>query len=217
VNRLAVRTLLAFLAALTILVAVMAGASALGLRRSVMQWDQARQVQVEALAVEILQRRPAAETVQVPFNIPLAVYDETGSLVFTNRAEWSPGRGGGTGTRTPLSDGDRVVGSYRAGDMRFRASAVNETFLRSLRWTLGMGLAVAFALSVPFALIFSRSLSSPAVRLAAGLDRIARVPRRWRASRARPTALPGSWSASRTCAGSGSPTSPTTCARQWPR
>jgi two-component system sensor histidine kinase BaeS len=186
-NRLVVRTLLAFLAALTILVAVMATASLLGFRRSVQEWDQARRAQLEALAEEILLTRPAAADVRVTDNTPLFVYDADGALVFSNRAEGGQGRGGGgkgggggTGTaseRIPLFANGRLIGSYHAGEMRFRSDAANNSLLESLRWNLWLGLGLAFVISVPFALLFSRSLSAPAVRVARSLDRIIRGER----------------------------------------
>jgi two-component system sensor histidine kinase BaeS len=68
--------------------------------------------------------------------------------------------------------------------MRFENDAANSRFLSSLRLTIGLGLALAVIIAVCFALLFSRSLSAPAILLARGLDRLShgdlsvRVPER---------------------------------------
>jgi len=68
----------------------------------------------------------------------------------------------------------RVLGYYRSGMMQFENDAANSRFLNSLRLTIGLGLVLALFIAVPFALLFSRSLSRPAVILAHGLERISR-------------------------------------------
>ena len=169
-NRLFVRTLLTILGALVILVGVLAGLTVVGLRRSLGEWDRARGGQMEALALQILHQRPAA--VDVPGGVPLFVYDATGKLVFSNRGEGARRRS--ADQPTPIRTDGRLEGYYLAGEMRFVSDAANRRFIESLRRSLWVGLGLSLAIAAAFGLLFSRSLSAPAVRLAGALDSIAR-------------------------------------------
>lgn len=167
-NGLFARTLLTILGALLILVAVLAVLTSLGLRRSLGEWDRARGAQMSELALRVLRERPAA--VSVPDNAPLFVFDADGNLVFSNRGEGARRRAGEN--PTPVVSGGSVVGYYLAGEAQFRNDAANARFIESLRRSLWAGLGLSLAIAVAVALLFSRSLSAPATRVARSLDRI---------------------------------------------
>jgi two-component system sensor histidine kinase BaeS len=191
VNRLFVRTLITVLAALLILIAVMAVVSVLGFHRSLDEWARARTRQLEETARQILLHFPDPASVAVPEEVPLFVYDAERQLIFSNRGEGGRRRatGGsapqaGQGDLIPVEEHGKLLGYYRSALMRFENDAANSRFLDSLSLTVGLGLALAVIIAVCFALLFSRSLSRPAVLLSRGLDRISsgelavRVPER---------------------------------------
>ena len=172
-----VRTLITVLAALVILVAVMAAVSVVGFQRSLGEWTRAKTLQLEEAAREILLRFPNPVTTPVPEDVPLFVYNAREELIFSNRGEGGRRRGGSAfqGTEGDLiaveEQGD-LLGYYHIGKMQFENDAANNRFLNSLRLTIWLGLALALVIAVPFTLLFSRSLSRPAVLLSRGLDRI---------------------------------------------
>lgn len=172
-----VRTLITVLAALVILVAVMAAVSVVGFQRSLGEWTRAKTLQLEEAAREILLRFPNPVTTPVPEDVPLFVYNAREELIFSNRGEGGRRRGGSAfqGTEGDLiaveEQGD-LLGYYHTGKMQFENDAANNRFLNSLRLTIWLGLALALVIAVPFTLLFSRSLSRPAVLLSRGLDRI---------------------------------------------
>jgi len=169
-NRLFVRTLLTILGALLILVTLLTVGTALSLRRSVGEWDRVRLGQQETLAVRILREGSAA--VNVPEDTPLFVFDTEGRLVYSNRGEGARRRLGER-PRPVLADGG-LLGYYLAGEAHFGNDAANVRFLDSLYRSLWAGLGLSLAIAAAFALLFSRSLASPAVRLSRALDRITR-------------------------------------------
>ena len=185
-KRLFVRTLVAVLAALLVLIAVMSSVSALGFCRSLEQWNRTRSGPLEQAAREILLRYPQTISVVVPENAPLFVYDADKRLIFSNRGEGarrrSEAEASASGVSQPEHDGEwidivqegRLLGYYRSGMMHFENDAANSRFLDSLRLTIGLGLLLALLIAVPFALVFSRSLSKPAVILSHGLECISR-------------------------------------------
>jgi len=179
VKHLFVRTLITVVSALVILVAVMAVVSAVGFRRSLGEWTQAKTLQLEEVAREILLRFPDPVTTPVPEDVPLFVYNAEGQLIFSNRGEGGRRRSsssaadqGVQGDRVALEEGGDLLGYYHTGKMQFQNDAANNRFLNSLRLTIWLGLAMALVIAVPFALLFSLSLSRPAVVLSRGLDRI---------------------------------------------
>ncbi len=179
-NRLFVRTLITVLSALLILIAVMAAVSVVGFRRSLDEWERARTQQLEETARQILLRFPdPAPEIAIPEGAPLFVYDAERQLIFTNRGEGGRRRTAGPATLqagqgdlVAVEDKGKLLGYYRSGLMRFENDAANSRFLDSLRLTIGLGPALAVIIAVCFALLFSRSLSAPAVLLSRGLDRI---------------------------------------------
>jgi two-component system sensor histidine kinase BaeS len=180
VNRLFVRTLITVLAALLVLIAVMGVVSVAGFRRSLDEWERAKTGQLEEIARQILGHYPdPAQELSVPEDIPLFVYDAEKNLIFSNRGEGGKRRSTGAiqaqqGDLVPIEEGGRLLGYYRSAHFRFENDAANSRFLDSLRMTIGLGLALAVVIAVCFALVFSRSLSAPAVLLSRALDRITR-------------------------------------------
>jgi len=179
VKHLFVRTLVTVLSALVILVVVMAVVSTVGFRRSLDEWTQAKTLQLEEAAREILLRFPDPATTPVPEDVPLFVYNARKELIFSNRGEGGRRRSsssaadqGVQGDLVALEEKGDLLGYYHTGKMQFENDAANNRFLNSLRLTIWLGLALALVIAVPFALLFSRSLSRPAVVLSRGLDRI---------------------------------------------
>ena len=172
-NRLFVRTLLTFFLALLILVGVMAVVLIWAFRRSLSEWDRATEAQIEVLAGKIIARYPDISAVEVPEDPPLFVYDAEGELIFSNREEAGRRRGSsGPSELIPIEEDGIAVGFYHAGKMQFRNDAANNRFFESISRTIWLGLMIALVTSVPFAMIFSRGLTTPAIRVAFGLDRI---------------------------------------------
>lgn len=180
-KRLFVRTLITLLAALLILTAVMATVSILGFSRSLDEWERARSLQLEKTARQILENYPEPPPAAVPEDLPLFVYDTERRLIFSNRGEGGRRRAAaeataqtGQGDLVAIEEQGRLAGYYRSTLMRFENDAANSRFLDSLRLTIGLGLILAVIIAMGFALVFSRSLSAPAVLLSRALDRISR-------------------------------------------
>ena len=175
-KRLFVRTLITLLVALVILMAVMAAVAAAGYKRSLDEWTQARMRQFAAIAQEIILAFPDSVSISIPDDTPLFVYDAHEELVFSNRGDPDRRRSGaGAGDHGELIEvrhADVIIGYYRTGGMQFQNDAANSSFLESLRRTAWLDLVLALMIAVPLALLFSRSLTNPAILLARGLDRI---------------------------------------------
>ena len=191
VNRLFVRTLVTVLSALLVLIAVMAVVSVLGFSRSLNEWERTRTRQLEETARRIIQTYPEAVSVAIPEDVPLFIYDAERQLIFSNRGEGARRRAESSGIvqgrqseLVAIQEDGRLLGYYRSTQMRFENDAANLRFLNSLRLTVMLELGLAVIIAACFALLFSRSLSAPAVLLSRGLDRIthgdlsARVPER---------------------------------------
>jgi two-component system sensor histidine kinase BaeS len=171
-NRLFVRTLLAFLAALGLLAGLQTAAWFVGFHRSLSVWDRARSEALAETALRVLRSDATLDTEAIPAEPPLAVYDAAGRLVFSNRA-FRGGRGAG-GELRPLRVGESLVGYDRGGRMQFQADAANERFAESLQTSAWIGAGGALVIAILAGLLFSRGLTRPAVAVAEGLERIAR-------------------------------------------
>jgi len=191
VNRLFIRTLITVLSALMVLIAVMAVVAVVGFSRSLNEWERARTRQLVETAGQILLNYPKPISVSVPEDVPLFIYDAQKQLIFSNRGEGARRRAGSSaaaqgqqGELIPIEENSKLLGYYRSTLMRFENDAANMRFLDSLRLTIMLGLVLAVIIAVCFALLFSRSLSAPAVLLSRGLDRIShgdlsvRIPER---------------------------------------
>ena len=178
-NRLFTRTLITVLSALLVLIAVMAVVSVAGFRRSLNEWERARTRQLEETARQILLNYPNPISVSVPEDVPLFIYDAQRQLIFSNRGEGARRRAESSGLvqghqsdLVAIEEDGKLLGYYRSALMRFENDAANVRFLDSLRLTVVLGLILAVVIAACFALLFSRSLSAPAVLLSRGLDRI---------------------------------------------
>ena len=178
-NRLFTRTLITVLSALLVLIAVMAVVSVAGFRRSLNEWERARTRQLEETARQILLHYPNPVSVSVPEDVPLFIYDAQRQLIFSNRGEGARRRAESSGLvqghqsdLVAIEEDGKLLGYYRSALMRFENDAANVRFLDSLRLTVVLGLILAVVIAACFALLFSRSLSAPAVLLSRGLDRI---------------------------------------------
>lgn len=193
------RTTRAFLAALTILFALMAAGVVIGVGLSARGWTASRNrdtgvflrslVLASYRAVGVLDSA-AIERATLPYldeSTFLFVFDADGGLVFAwrrgERLEPSVGDGGpaesflrrhaAEAAPVDLRDGDRLVGRVAAGVLSFADEETGRRFLETLAIVGGAGAAVSFVLAVAVAFRFSSRLSRHAAGLAAGLSRIA--------------------------------------------
>jgi len=171
-NRLFVRTLVAFLVALVLLAGLQTGAWFWGFRRSESAWAQVRSEAVAETALRILRGDSSLDRETIPAEPPLAIYDPGGTLVFSNRG-FRGGRGAGTEPR-PVVDQGRLLGYYTTGRMQFQTDTANQRFVESLRRTFWIGAAASLLIAVAAGVLFTRGLTGPAIRVAEGLEKIAR-------------------------------------------
>jgi two-component system sensor histidine kinase BaeS len=165
------RNLLAFLAALLILIAMVTLVFFLGFSMSLREWSRDKSSEVQGFARDLLMGKPVSGS--IPEETTFVVYDAAGNLIYSNRG---PGRIRQIEERELLSveQGGEVLGSYYAGTPHFRNDAANDRFIRSMTRVVWVSLLGAFVLSLLFSLLLSKSLSAPSRRVAAGLDRMSR-------------------------------------------
>ncbi len=171
-NRLFVRTLFAFFLALLLLAGLQTVAWLSGFRRSVSIWNRARTEAAADTALRLLRRDPSLERADIPAEPPLAVYDPSGRLLFANRG-FGAARGAGA-EAVPVLEKGVLLGYYRTGRMQFQADTANRRFLESLRGAFWVGASASLVIAVLAGLFFSRGLTQPAIRVAEGLERMAR-------------------------------------------
>ena len=164
-NTLLVRTLLAFLAALLILLAIMSLILFWGFQRSLETWSRSRQTAIEELVAERL--RGEENTISVDGS--LFIYDASKELVYSNRGR---GRNVDPADITPIEIGGQIRGYYYTGIQHFQSDSANLHFIESLGRTLWLAFAVSFLIALVAAVLFSRSLAAPARAVASGLQRI---------------------------------------------
>ena len=194
------RTLRAFLAALVVLLALLAGAVVAGVGLSARSWTASRNRETGAFlrSLVLMSYRSTgsleAEAIAgatLPYldeSTFLFVFDLDSRIVFAwRRGERLDTAGGGQGglarnflvrhaaeaAPVELRDGDRVIGSVAAGVLSFADEAAGRRFLETLAVVGGIGAVVSFLLAVAVAFLFSSRLSHHAAGLAAGLERIA--------------------------------------------
>ncbi len=165
------RTFLAFLAILAVLLLVLGGALVAGYNRSISAWSEHRIRTIEDSARQILAGRPAAE-VPLPQDIPVFIYGADEGLVASNRGVGRR-RDAEHSDRVPIRTADGIVGYYSVGATAFRNDAANRILLESLLRAAVSGSLAAFAVAAAAAWLFARSLSTPAARVARGIDSIA--------------------------------------------
>ena len=168
-------TIVAFMAALTVFVLIIAIILFWGYNRSIADWNQEKQNGIEEYVRAVI----AAESLEsidysIPADIPLFVYDDSRNLLYSNRGA---GRKreleGYRQDLIPVMQNSKIAGYYYSGVFHFRNDQANDQFLNSMGRIIWAGFFVSFIIALLFALFFSRSLSSPAETVAKGLDRIA--------------------------------------------
>lgn len=166
------RTFVAFLVILAVLLLVLGGALFAGYNRSLSAWSEHRLQSIEDAARQILAGRPTAE-VPLPQDIPVFVYDPDGFLVASNRGVGRR-RDAEHSNRVPIRTAAGTVGYYSVGATAFRSDAANRSLIESLLRAAVIGSFGASAAAAVAAWLFARSLSTPAARVARGIDSIAR-------------------------------------------
>ncbi len=166
-----VRTLLAFLVALLVMVASLAAVLQLGFRRSIQDWNRARLAEVERFAEAVL--RGEADQQRPPENVPVFVFDPARELVYTNRGQARRLQGEDAPPLAPVERAGKLLGYYYTTPSHFLEDQANERLLHTMRRAVLAGLGISLGVSLLFALGFSRSLSAPAVEVARGIDRLA--------------------------------------------
>ncbi len=164
-NTLLFRTLLAFLAALLILLGIMSLVLYLGFQRSLEAWSRSRAATVEEIVRDVLE----GSTQAVSFDGSLFVYDSTKALVYSNRGR---GRNVQPDDMIPLEIDGQLLGYYYTGTQHFQSDAANQRFLESLGQTLWLAFGVSFLIALVAAVLFSRSLAAPAKAVASGLKKV---------------------------------------------
>jgi two-component system sensor histidine kinase BaeS len=194
------RTLGAFFAALVVLLALLAGAVAVGVQMSARGWTASRNRETSAFLQSLvlasyrsagsLDAQAIARTT-LPYlddSTFLFVFGLDSRIVFAwRRGERLDPAGGGDGglarnflrrhaadvKPVGLLDGGRVIGSVAAGVLSFGEEAAGRSFLETLAVVGGAGASVSFLLAAGVAFLFSSRLSRYAAGLAQGLERIA--------------------------------------------
>ena len=165
------RTFIAFISSFAVLLVVLGGALVAGYNHSLSTWSARRVLMVEEAARRIL--TGAAETGDaIPQDIPVFVYDRHGTLVVTNRGVGRR-REGEQDERMPVRENDTLLGYFSVGTTAFRNDAANRALAQSLVRAAAAGAVAAFGAAMVAAWGFARSLTSPAARVAEGIDSIA--------------------------------------------
>ncbi|GAB6089954.1 sensor histidine kinase [Spirochaeta dissipatitropha] len=164
------RTFLAFLASFLVMICILAAALTIGYRQATSVWSERRSGMIEQNARQILQTRQGGT--ELPIDIPFTVYDSEGNVIASNRGEGRR-REAPMGPPTPLRQNEGIVGYYSAGNPVFRNDAANQALADSMFMTAIIGSIAALIAAAGAAWIFTRSLTSPAARIAQGLDSIA--------------------------------------------
>lgn len=169
------RTLIAFVTSFAVLLVVLSGALVAGYNYSLSTWSARRVAMVEEGARRILSRDSAAgeEGAQelIPQDVPVFVYDRDGRVIASNRGVGR--RREHDEERIPVRENGALRGYYSVGSTAFRNDAANRALTESLLRAAAAGAVAAFGAALVTAWGFARSLTSPAARVAEGIDSIA--------------------------------------------
>jgi two-component system sensor histidine kinase BaeS len=159
--------------ALLILVSITTAVFLLGYKQSLDAWSRNKQSKVGEAVEKVLTGSTGAEDLMLPDDIPLFIYDASGNLIYSNRGQ---GRHKQTEDEDLISvvKDNEIIGYYYSGLLHFRNDSANESFIQSMTGIVWLSLLSALTLSLLFALLFSKSLSSPSRKVAEGLDQITR-------------------------------------------
>ena len=141
-------------------------------RASLKSWSDDKLSEIQTEIEKILLAPEIADETSIPANIAVFVYGVDEELVFSNRGE---GR-----KRSFAEDGDAIkvvteeglLGYYHIGNVAFQNDYANQRFVASMIQILWIGVLTSCVLSVINALLFSRSLAKPAIRVAHGIRAI---------------------------------------------
>ncbi|TVQ36491.1 MAG: sensor histidine kinase [Spirochaetaceae bacterium] len=166
------RTFVAFIFSFAVLLVVLGGALIAGYNHSLSTWSARRVAMVESAARRILSGAPSGEQ-PLPQDVPVFIYDRQGTLVASNRGIGRRREPEHDEQRLPVRSGERLLGYYSVGSAVFRNDAANRALAQSLVRAAVAGALAAFGTAAVAAWAFARSLSSPAARVAEGIDAIA--------------------------------------------
>ncbi|MBT3274374.1 MAG: HAMP domain-containing histidine kinase [Spirochaetales bacterium] len=166
------RTLLSFVAALLIFLAILSAFLFLGFDRSQSTWAENKVLETHENVTRYL-ADPETSGVSFPQSISVFIYNTRQELIFSNRGA---GRNRGFGedgdTKKVIVDG-KLLGYYHIGNLSFQNDLSNQQFITSMTRVLWIGALVSCVISAIYALFFSRSLSKPARTVAKGIRRLA--------------------------------------------
>lgn len=193
-----VRTFLAMIVSLLVLIIVASTFLFAGVRRSLLEWNMHRNQRIQNLVLPIVSRsfrqqgaldHDSLADSLLPFlaqNQYVYVFEESGRAVFLYRngeildtAEISVSGGGqfrgidGLQPPSALLHADEIVGFLSAGTLGFMGDPANRQFLVSLAWTLVLVVLVAFALATAVAGLLSRRITAQTSAVASGLELLA--------------------------------------------
>lgn len=160
------RTFILFLSAFLLQTVLLLGLIYFGYTHSEGQWKTLRIAAIEETARQILL---SDDPPPLPQEIPITIYDNTGSLAASNRGI-GRGRIQQENELRVLKDGGRVIGYYSTGQISFRSSSSSRELIDTMVTVLSIGLLLALGISLAAAAYFSRKLSRPAQRISSSLE-----------------------------------------------
>ena len=167
------KTLFYFLGALLIFFVIMAVSLFAGFNRSLTNWGKNKSEEIRQAAIRMLDNPDEVPTTTFPENIPVFIYDDTYTLIYTNRGASRRLEAGSEAVADPIMVDGETIGYYHIGNIIFQNDYANQQLIRSMVRVMWIGIVVSWITSVVFALFFSRTLSRPARLVSAGLNRIA--------------------------------------------
>lgn len=164
------RTLGAFLLLTVVLVVMLVVVMANGYTRSLDAWSTQREQMLQQIALEVLRGESDSS---LPMDVPVFIFNTDRDLIVSNR---------GVGRRRELDDvpmmevrhQGRHMGYVAAGPAMFQADTANRALVSALTRAAVTGLVLVSIFALVIALVLARALSQPAMRVATGIDRIAR-------------------------------------------
>ncbi len=136
------------------------------------EWSQEKQSDIKDVVQSILENKPEGkEKISTLQDMPLFVYNLDRELVYSSRGG---GRQITPSDLTPFRQRGETLGYYYSGSVHFKDDIANQRFIESMSYTIWIAVILSFVISFLFALIFAKSLSAPALRVASGLDQITR-------------------------------------------
>jgi two-component system sensor histidine kinase BaeS len=167
------RTLAAFMLSQVFFILILTGIYLWGMESALSEWGAEKRSQAEALARDVLINKYRNESLSVPDDMAVFIYDEKENLVFSNR-----GFGARRHTKIdelkliPVKQGETLYGYYRSPSINFRLDQANKKLADSMYLIIGMAIVFAMGATVSVLVIFSKNITKPARRLASGLEQM---------------------------------------------